>query len=535
MSTQLQLGDAAAATLEEGVEWNEQVCRVLGDLLQINPNLRRLTLRGFSFIEAQSFIATGLQYSHLEYLEWHQNEMDPGSLGEVLESCRHSSCLQSILLIDCDLGLDLDAMDHPFTLLLTNNTQLHTLRVLECDLSNCEIQAMACGLQHNQTLQVLDLRGNAISDTAGPALANLLQQNTSLSKLILEDNDIGNAGLQTICQGLQESNASLDKLNLRGNRFSDYYQPLALLSHTIRVLDLSENQVGKDGAVVLGELLSHNSCPLEHLILESTQLDSDGIAELVSQLQYNNNTSLLSLHLGQNVMDVRSANAVARMLQRNATLQSLNLSSCHIDDETVAALVMPALSHSSTLTKLYLGFNNIGNDGCKAISNILPQAQLTTLEIQFNAFDTVGLGHLVDGLSRNVHLTDLFVLSATTAFGCERQAVGYDERISYWLNLNRAGRRALRQENDIHLALWPTILERADDPTAVFYFLQNKPDLVQRRDSKPCKKNGDPSDPWCNTKRRATKTVPLSKGGQGIRRQRLLSITNSAFKSNIAG
>ena len=87
-----------------------------------------------------------------------------------------------------------------------------------------------------------------------------------------------------------------------------------------------------------------------------------------------------------------------------------------------------------------------------------------------------------NGIAHNSTLEELYGVYL------EDESLSYD--LDYYLRFNRGGRKLLRQEQeDVPAGLWAHVLARSsDDVDVIYYFLQNKPDLIQRHEglkSKP--------------------------------------------------
>ena len=81
--------------------------------------------------------------------------------------------------------------------------------------------------------------------------------------------------------------------------------------------------------------------------------------------------------------------------------------------------------------------------------------------------------HLLNALSINDVLQDLHLEGSSCSH------LPTLERLTYYLRLNRAGRRIFRT-HEWMTSLWPLLLERiSDEPDLVWYFVREQPDLVQ--------------------------------------------------------
>ena len=95
---------------------------------------------------------------------------------------------------------------------LQHNTSLQKLDLTDNKMSAVGARALATSLQHNTSLQTLVLNWNEIDDDGATAIAVVLQHNMSLLQVELEGNNIGNDGTAAIAVALQH-NTSLQELN----------------------------------------------------------------------------------------------------------------------------------------------------------------------------------------------------------------------------------------------------------------------------------------------------------------------------------
>lgn len=71
-------------------------------------------------------------------------------------------------------------------------------------------------------LETLDLSNNNLDNHGAKDIANMIEENNTIKRLILKDCRIGNAGLQEICSALcRQGNENLEYLDIRGNFVKD--------------------------------------------------------------------------------------------------------------------------------------------------------------------------------------------------------------------------------------------------------------------------------------------------------------------------
>jgi Ran GTPase-activating protein (RanGAP) involved in mRNA processing and transport len=479
----LELGDVVTTwEPDESERWNCHVFQAAAAMFRQNKQMCGWTLRGVDWSQAElecsseslrEFTTAVMTNRVLQVVEW-QDVVLPRNESTLLASLKNCAVLR---LIDCDLSSS--SGSGGLNSLLTGNTVTRSLRLIECQLGSQQCKELAVSLQHNSALQLLDLRGNTLTDASCEVLGEALASFSCLAKLILEDCQVTDEALQQLCRGLCE-NTSLQELNLRGNRMQttgcEALADALTNNTTLRILDMSENMLNDTAASALARTATNSR--LEVLRVGSTNLADGGVATLCRGLLLSKSGYLRELDLSRNWVQGQGATAISAVLNSHTSsshLTALNLSGCRISDET-AKILAKGLIGNWELKKLGLSFNEIGDAGAKAIGQALPNTQLVSLVMQFNALHSAGIHHLVAGLADNYYLQDLMVLNAQSYCCLIDESMA---QMIHYLQLNRAGRDALK--HNTATPLWPRILARADGvygPDALYHLLKEQPDLV---------------------------------------------------------
>ena len=204
------------------------------------------------------------------------------------------------------------------------------LRLHSASLGASGAQALVPLLLHDSALGELHLDNNQLGNDGASLLAAALLDHPALYRLSLGYNEIGARGLQALSE-LVASSPALFCLDLSGNSF---------WSRLSVVVPASMSALAP-----LGRALAASSCRLQLLILDQVDIDVKGLSALAEGLS--NNTSLMSLRLGENELGPRAAIVLAAILRRNRTLTSLDLRDNKLGD--TGAQVR---SHPSTLLPL---------------------------------------------------------------------------------------------------------------------------------------------------------------------------------------
>jgi internalin A len=200
-----------------------------------------------------------------------------------------------------------------------------------------------------------------LKEPLGPRIVKLTSL-TGLTTLNLSENQIGDDGARALA-----NLTNLASLDLSLNQIGDHgARALANLANLAN-LDLSHNQIGDDGARALANLANLASLDLRH-----NQIGDDG-ARALSSL-----ASLSSLDLSLNQIGDDGARALANLA---------NLANLYLGDNRIGTDGARALASLASLSSLDLSFNQIGTDGARALANL---ASLSSLDLSDNQIGTDG-------------------------------------------------------------------------------------------------------------------------------------------------
>lgn len=218
--------------------------------------------------------------------------------------------------------------------------------------------AVAMGMVVNSTLTKLNLMGNNIGETGMWYIQVMMSENTTITSLDLSENNLKTFGAKSIGAMLQE-NKFLKELNISGNDFTDLDAPFLtkkIEEHTgLQYLNLSHNLFGDLSGTSFEHMISEN-ITLQELNLSWNQFRIIGAKKIASGLKENN--SLKILDLSWNGFDDDGAAAFGDVLVHNSVLVELDLSCCRIGPEGFGK-VMKGMKNNETLEVLKLGKNNI--------------------------------------------------------------------------------------------------------------------------------------------------------------------------------
>lgn len=223
---------------------------------------------------------------------------------------------------------------------------------------------------------------------------------------------LGDDGARAVARLLEDPEGALEALDLSGCEVAaPGTQALcdAVATHaTLRVLRLDFNPLGREGGLALAKMLERNAS-LDTLSLGSTSLDTTALVCLLAVLRdckYLTDVDLQKAVLYSKHDD--TAQHAAQMLCVNRRLVSLNLANTFVGD-LGAQTIAQALARNPTCTKLCLANNQIGEGGARAFAELLlgSACALVTLDLSRNRLGEVGGASLGRALAGSATLRKL--------------------------------------------------------------------------------------------------------------------------------
>ena len=308
----------------------------------------------------------------------------------LVNDTRHFHELREVLKFTCGL-LAVRSQESAVSLILCIANEVNQEEVREClplaleCIKECKIENSYFHIELARTfgacleIQEADLDGKGIGDAAAAVLANVLETNTTLTNLVLDDNMFGPAGAESLHTAL-ETNTTLTNLNL------------------------AHNYLGPAGAESLTAALKTNTT-LTNLVLDDNDLGLAGAESLATALK--TNTSLTNLNLRRNNLGPAGAECLAKALEKNTILTNLNLSFNDLGPADAESLAT-ALKTNTSLTNLNFSVNNLGPAGAESLATALKtNTILTNLDLSGNNVGPAGAESLATALKTNTSLTNL--------------------------------------------------------------------------------------------------------------------------------
>ena len=264
----------------------------------------------------------------------------------------------------------------------------------------------------------LDLTRNNIGEKGVEYLCDTLKlENCNLTVLVLDGNHIGDKAAELLSTAIKDGNCKLTRLNLKRTKIGvkgveHLKDALKCVNNNLTELYLAYNDIGDEGAKYLSDSLKCENCKLTLLNLKQNYLGDKG-AEHLSNALKDVKCKLTQLHLSQNIIGEKGVEYLSNALKcENCKLTVLILTHSNVGDKGAKHLSNALKCENCKLTELCLSWSSVGDQGAEYLSVALKDGncKLTVLDLEFNAIGDQGAKHLSDVLKdRNRKLPRLWL------------------------------------------------------------------------------------------------------------------------------
>nr|KAF6398553.1 ribonuclease/angiogenin inhibitor 1 [Molossus molossus] len=338
-------------------------------------------------------------------LDLHYEQLSDSRWTELLPLLQQS---QVVRLVDCGIT---EGRCKDMSSALRDNTALTELSLCSNELGDAGTHLVLQGLQPTCRIQKLSLQNCCLSEAGCGALSSVLRSLPSLRELDLSYNQLGDAGLRLLCEGLLDPQCHVERLQLEySNLTAASCEPLAAVLRTkqeLKELVVNNNDIGEAGARTLCQGLADSVCPLESLKLESCGLTSANCQDLSGIVGAK--ASLRVLELGNNRLgDVGVAELCSGLLSPSSRLRTLWLWECDITASGCRDLCR-VLRAKESLKELSVAGNAVGDEGARLLCESLlgPGCRLESLWVKSCSLTAACCPHVSAMLAQNRTLQEL--------------------------------------------------------------------------------------------------------------------------------
>lgn len=301
-----------------------------------------------------------------------------------------------------------------------NDSSITVICSVETHFGDKATERLAQALYANTHVTTLRL-GNKIGDAGAKALAQMLEHNTTLEVLDLSGNvSISAHGIKSLTKVL-ETNTTLASLNLSGTNIKqqacEALGRMLKVNTTLRILvitgDLFHHKFGDNGVKALESGLKHNRS-LTKLSIANNGITSVGASILARILE--NNFTMTEFNVNDNCFGPDGMLAFTKMLMINVTLTKVNISSDNQFDPTLVASMSQIIASNKTLTNLtmFVRYNQSWglNSGWTTQLELALASNYSLMEFKTNIVSSKFSEILFDNNFRQLFITLMLLFSA---------------------------------------------------------------------------------------------------------------------------
>ena len=256
-------------------------------------------------------------------------------------------------------------------------------------------------------LAKLVLNDDEITDTGVTSLCDTLTRpSCKVTTLDLARNQITDTGVTSLFDALAHPSCKVTTLNLSKNQIADTgftSDAFKQSSFKVTTLDLSDNQITDTGVTSLCDALTRPSCKVTTLDLSGNQVTDTSVTSLCDALKHPS-CKVTTLNLSKNqITDTGVISLYDALTHPSCKVTTLDLSGNQVTDTSVTSLC-DALKHPScNVTTLNLNKNQITDTGVTSLYDALthPSCKVTTLYLSGNQITNTGVTSLCEALQND--------------------------------------------------------------------------------------------------------------------------------------
>ncbi|CAI2379180.1 unnamed protein product [Moneuplotes crassus] len=288
-------------------------------LLQNNKIMTFLNVSGNNIgKEGLDYIIQGLKHNRsLLSLKISKNSLSGECMTELFETIQHTA------IIELDIsGNPIGNLRAPeYTEELMMCTKIQSLNISDCNLTNHGLDCFFKNLSHKEgNLNTFIADKNDFKSCFSQKLIRFLSSNKALKKISLAGCNLGSDGVKSFCCGAV-NNLKIKEINLARNMISDsvvYHilKPLLMRGCLLESLDLSDNDIGDNGGLLLAEVIEENRI-IKKINIKNNLIQIEGGKAIRNALFNRQRCNLIMLNLALNPIDMKLSQEIEDMIYDN--------------------------------------------------------------------------------------------------------------------------------------------------------------------------------------------------------------------------
>ncbi|XP_034508589.1 ribonuclease inhibitor-like, partial [Ailuropoda melanoleuca] len=365
----------------------------------------------------------------LTELNLSNNQLGDAGVDVLCKGLINPSCnLQKLYLRNCNLTKD---CCENLRSVLSNKSSLTELNLGDNSLGTSGGKALCEGLlDPTCQLQSLQLEYCELTKENTDGLSSVLRTKSSLQKLNLSNNKLGDAAVKQLCQALRDASCNLQSLQLENCHITaaSCEDLSAILSHkpSLKEFCIGENKIGDAGIKVLCQGILNPNCNVEKLWLWECNISAPGCKELshvigtketlremsligndlkdegmefLCQGLKDPKTKLKSLWIRECGLTAACCKSISAALSVNGVLKELHMGGNGLDDGGVIELCEGVKSPNCHLESLWLGQSNLSAVCCEALARlIVEKPSLLELDVSYSQIGDEGVLKLCEAV-----------------------------------------------------------------------------------------------------------------------------------------
>lgn len=267
--------------------------------------------------------------SQLCVLDLRSDEIGDQGFAKLCEALQSPQCKLQELQLQC-CNLTAASMEAFSVALRSGHSELRKVNLTQNPIGPSGVKALCKSLQHPLCkLQSLNVFDSELTGACCPHLMEaLMSEHCSLSDLDLSVNDLGQEGALLLCQALSRPGCPIETLRMARCKLTQLvFKELGLVltsgTSKLKSLAVGLSNVGDQGVKHLWDAVAHPNCLLEELDLEMTGLTDACVKDLCSAVRASK--TLKSLELRNNSLTDVSVPALIQVMQDSDNMQEMIL------------------------------------------------------------------------------------------------------------------------------------------------------------------------------------------------------------------